>query len=77
MRNLLLFAFVLLFWSCEMQTLEELGQEPETSEQLNRPNQISQVSKDKILSLGKATGKKDWLQCHRIRSDAAAIGFYL
>ena len=58
MRNLLLFAFVLLFWSCEMQTLEELGQEPETSDQLNGPYHVSQVSKNKILSLGKRLEKR-------------------
>ncbi|GMQ29958.1 AHH domain-containing protein [Algoriphagus confluentis] len=58
MRNLIFFAFILLFWSCEMQILEELAKEPETSKQLIGHNQISQVSKDKILSLGKRLEKR-------------------
>lgn len=41
-----------------MQTLEELGQEPETSDQLNGPYHVSQVSKNKILSLGKRLEKR-------------------
>lgn len=41
-----------------MQTIEELGQEPETSDQLNGPYHVSQVSKDKILSLGKRLEKR-------------------
>ncbi|WP_111669150.1 AHH domain-containing protein [Algoriphagus litoralis] len=58
MRNLIFLAFVLLFWSCEMQSFEELAIEPETIEQLTGPYQVTSVSKTTIQSLGKKLEKR-------------------
>jgi len=58
MRNLIFFAFILLFWSCEMQILEELAKEPETIQQLQGHYQVTSVSKSTIQSLGKRLEKK-------------------
>lgn len=58
MRNLIFFAFILLFWSCEMQTIEEQAQEPESIQQLQGPYQVTSVSKTTIQSLGKRLEKK-------------------
>jgi hypothetical protein len=58
MRNLIFFAFVLLFWSCEMQPIEELAIEPDTIEQIQGPYQVTPVSKSTILSLGKKLQKR-------------------
>jgi hypothetical protein len=58
MRNLIFLAFVLLFWSCEMQPIEELAIEPETVEQIQGPYQVTPVSKSTILSLGKKLQKR-------------------
>ncbi|MDP2042665.1 MAG: hypothetical protein Q8S14_19380 [Algoriphagus sp.] len=58
MRNLIFLAFVLLFWSCEMQPIEELAIEPDTIEQIQGPYQVTPVSKSTILSLGKKLQKR-------------------
>ena len=58
MRNLIFFAFILLFWSCEMQILEELAKEPETIQQIHGAYQVTSVSKSTIQSLGKRLEKK-------------------
>lgn len=58
MKNLILFALVLLFWSCEMQPIEELAIEPETVEQIQGPYQVTPVGKNTILSLGKKLEKR-------------------
>jgi hypothetical protein len=58
MRNLIFFVFILLFWSCEMQTIEELAQEPDSIQQLQGPYQVTSVSKTTIQSLGKRLEKK-------------------
>lgn len=58
MRNLIFFAYVLLFWSCEMQPIEELAIEPDTIEQIQGPYQVTRVSKSTILSLGKKLQKR-------------------
>ncbi len=58
MKKLIFFAFVLLLWSCEMQPIEELAEESEIVDQIQGPYQITPVSKNTILSLGKKLEKQ-------------------
>lgn len=58
MKNLILFALVLLFLSCEMQPIEELAEQPETIEQIQGPYQVTSASKTTIQSLGKKLEKQ-------------------
>jgi hypothetical protein len=53
MRNLIIFAFALLFWSCEMQPIKEMTEQSEPTEQFAGPYQVTSVSKTTIQSLGK------------------------
>lgn len=58
MKNLSLFALTLLFFSCEMQLLENLEEMPETIENTQGTYQITPVSVATIQSLGKRLSKK-------------------
>jgi hypothetical protein len=58
MKNLILFALTLLFFSCEMQLLENLEEMPETIENTQGTYQITPVSVATIQSLGKRLSKK-------------------
>ena len=58
MKNLILFVLTLLFFSCEMQLLENLEEMPETIEKTQGTYQITPVSVATIQSLGKRLTKK-------------------
>lgn len=58
MKNLILFALTLLFFSCEMHLLENLEEMPETIENTQGNYQITPVSVATIQSLGKRLAKK-------------------